>query len=67
MSGFKVIEQKNISDSLVSSIETRDVALWIRELGDIESTDPIIAFASLPWRAIFIENYNANLVRDGLK
>ncbi|MFO8104271.1 hypothetical protein [Pseudomonas aeruginosa] len=62
MSGFKVIEQKNISDSLVSSIETRDVALWIRELGDIESTDPIIAFASLPWRAIFIENYNSNLV-----
>lgn len=62
MTSFKVIEQRHVPDLIVSSIEARDAVLWIRDIQNSDSIDPIANFAGLPWRAVFIETYNSKLV-----
>lgn len=53
-----------VSDNLLSNLESRDVALWIRSLPkDPPSQDALVAFLGLPWRLILSETYDPNLVK----
>lgn len=60
----KIISTKDISNSLLSNIENRDTVLWIRDLGkDTVDKDALIEFLGLPWRLIFMESYEPELVK----
>ena len=52
-----------ISDKLLSNLENRDVALWIRNLPkDPASQDLLVAFMGLPWRLVLLETYDPQVV-----
>lgn len=60
----KIISIKSIPTNLLSNIENRDTVLWIRDLGqDIVDKDALVAFLGLPWRLIFMEVYEPELVK----
>lgn len=53
---MKVIEVSTVTDSLVASIESRDVVLWVRDANvPIEYVKAFAKFVGLPWRAVFME------------
>ncbi len=60
----KIISIKEIPNNLLSNLENRDTVLWIRDLGkDTVNKDALVAFLGLPWRLIFMEVYEPELVK----
>jgi hypothetical protein len=58
----KLISTDSISDNLLSSIESRDIALWVHSLPqDPLSRTDLINFLGLPWRLIYSEVYDKKL------
>ncbi len=54
-----------VPENLLSSLESRDVVLWIRSLPkDPASQNGLVVFLGLPWRLVFSEVYDSDLVRD---
>jgi hypothetical protein len=52
-----------VPDYLLSNLESRDVALWVRRLPkDLPSAGALVAFLGLPWRLILVEGYDAGLI-----
>jgi hypothetical protein len=52
-----------IPENLLSSLESRDVVLWVRSLPkDRASQDALVAFLGLPWRMVFSEVYDSGLI-----
>jgi len=52
-----------IPDNLLASLESRDVALWVRELPrDPPGQEVLASFLGLPWRLVLLESYDALLV-----
>ncbi|MBI5847908.1 MAG: hypothetical protein HZB31_08165, partial [Nitrospirae bacterium] len=59
----KIISIDRISDNLLSKLESRDVALWIRSLPkDFRSKEALVAFLGLPWRMVISEVYSPELI-----
>ena len=53
-----LIRVSGIADTLLADLDTRDVALWIRDLPtQPASQDPLLAFLGLPWRLVLSEVY----------
>jgi hypothetical protein len=60
----RVIDLIAVPDSLVSRLDSRDVALWIGDLPkDASMQSEWIAFLGLPWRLILSESYDSQLLR----
>ena len=58
-----LIRIEAVSDKLLSNLENRDVALWIRRLPkDPSSQDALVAFMGLPWRLLLLETYDPDVV-----
>ena len=58
-----LIESAKIPDSLLTNLESRDVALWLRDLPrDLSGRETVNAFLGLPWRLIVSEFYDAELI-----
>ena len=54
-----LIRVSGIADTLLADLDTRDVALWIRDLPtQPASQDPLLAFLGLPWRLVLSEAYD---------
>lgn len=52
-----------VPDNLLASLESRDVALWVRSLPkDPPSQQALVSFLGLPWRLVIIETYDADLM-----
>ena len=52
-----------VSDKLLSHLEDRDVALWVRRLPkNPPDQDALVAFMGLPWRLVLLETYDPNVV-----
>jgi len=61
----RVIDLDKVPDSLVSRLESRDVALWISDLPKDTFTQPAwSSFMGLPWRLILSESYDEKLLND---
>lgn len=56
------IRQVSFSDSILSRLDTRDIALWV-DKGAIKTTDPVILadVIRLPWRAVLLEEGDPTL------
>ncbi|MBZ0115227.1 MAG: hypothetical protein K8J08_22425 [Thermoanaerobaculia bacterium] len=56
----RVIRAEAVRDNLLSSLESRDVALWIRQLprGELVATS-LVPFLGLPWRLVLSEVYDS--------
>ena len=53
-----LIRVSGIADTLLADLETRQVALWIRDLPTPSAGhDPLLAFLGLPWRLVLSEAY----------
>lgn len=53
-----------VPENLLSSLESRDVALWVRNLTqDPASQEALVDFLGLPWRLVFSEVYDPDLVK----
>ena len=54
-----LIRVSGIADTLLADLDTRDVALWIRDLPtQPASQDSLLAFLGLPWRLVLSEAYD---------
>ena len=59
-----LIRIDTVSDNLLSNLENRNVALWVRSLPkDPPSRDALVAFLGLPWRLGFFETYDPDMVK----
>lgn len=64
MIGKKIIRIDRVTDNLLSNLESRDVALWIRNFPkDPYTQDALVDFLGLPWRMVFSETFNQDLVK----
>lgn len=60
----RLINIERVPDNLVSGLEGRDVALWVRSLPKDETRqEAFVAFLGLPWRLVFTETYNPEVIR----
>ena len=67
MAGNAPFLADDIPDSLLASLESRDVALWVRSLPkDPPSQDTLVSFLGLPWRLVILESHDADLI-EGLE
>jgi len=58
----KVIQISRVPDNLLSRLETREIALWIRSLPkDPVARAAIVAFLGLPWRLVLSETFDSEL------
>ena len=54
-----LIPFSGIADPLLADLDTRDIALWIRDLPTAPaSRDRLLAFLGLPWRLVLSEAYD---------
>ncbi|MCY4440661.1 MAG: hypothetical protein OXE53_10705 [Deltaproteobacteria bacterium] len=52
-----------VSDKLLSNLENRDVALWVRRLPkDPPDQDALLAFLGLPWRLVLLETHDPDML-----
>ena len=52
-----------VSAKLLSHLEDREVALWVRRLPkDPPDLDALVTFMGLPWRFVLLETYDSNVV-----
>ena len=59
----KVINLDRIPDTLLSSLENRDVALWVQNLSEVPYIqDSLTDFLGLPWRLVLCEDYIPDVV-----
>ena len=59
----RVINLDRIPDTLLSSLENRDVALWVRNLSEASYIqDSLTDFLGLPWRLVLCEDYIPDVV-----
>ena len=57
-----LIRVSRVADTLLAGIDTRQVALWIRDLPARPAAQgPLLAFLSLPWRVVLSEAYEATV------
>jgi hypothetical protein len=64
MIGKKLILINEVPENLLSGLESRDVALWIRSLPEDPPTlEKLVAFLTLPWRLVFSEVSDPGLVK----
>lgn len=63
MAEIKVITLNEVPRSLITSIESRDVSLWVRGI-DLQksSAETLAKFIGLPWRSVFMETYCPEVV-----
>lgn len=60
-----IISINEVSDSLLSNLESRDVALWIRGLPKNPPTsDKLVSFLSLPWQLVVSEISDIGLLTE---
>jgi hypothetical protein len=52
-----VIEVENVPASLLSNLQRRDSALWVRTLPSVSPAESVVAFIGLPWRLVLMEDY----------
>jgi hypothetical protein len=53
-----------VPNNLLSNLESRDAALWIRSLPkDPPSQEALVAFLGLPWRLVLSEKYDPEVVK----
>jgi hypothetical protein len=63
VSNKKLILINEVPDNLLSNLESRDVALWIRSLPKNQPTqEKLVAFLGLPWRLVFSEVSDQRLI-----
>ena len=63
MSDGKLFLIDGVSDNLLSNLDTRDVALWIRGLPkNPPARDRLVEFLGLPWRIVFSEISDPQLI-----
>jgi hypothetical protein len=63
MSKGKLFLVDGVSDNLLSNLDNRDVALWIRGLPKNPPTrDKLVEFLGLPWRFVFSEISDPQLI-----
>lgn len=60
----QIIQSDEIPRSIVSSLEKRDVALWIGALPQDLDRQILLRFLGLPWRLVLSEAYDAALFAD---
>ena len=59
----RMINLDRIPDTLLSSLENRDVALWVRNLSEASYIqDSLTDFMGLPWRLVLCEDYIPDVV-----
>jgi hypothetical protein len=52
-----------LPDNLLSALQTRDVALWLRGIPrDVLAPRELVAFLGLPWRVIISETYDQKVI-----
>ncbi len=68
MSNKLLIKSNNVSNNTLANIETRDAALWVRDLPeDADQLKIVAAFLGLPWRLVMFEGQDSDifdLLRD---
>src|SRR5262249_21950875 len=57
-----LIRVDRVPDTLLSNLENRDTALWIRTLPEAVPHEALISFLGLPWRLILSEVYDPTLI-----
>lgn len=63
MSEKKLIHIDKVNDKVLSSLENRDVALWLRSVPkNLPAPETLVAFLGLPWRMVFSEMSDPRLV-----
>lgn len=61
---IKVITLNEVPSSLITSIENRDVSLWVRDIDKNKfSAETLARFIGLPWRSVFMETYCPEIIR----
>jgi hypothetical protein len=60
----QIIQSDQIPRSVVSSLERRDVALWIGALPQDLNRQTLLRFLGLPWKLVLSEAYDAALFAD---
>ena len=60
----QIIQSDRIPRNLVSSLERRDVALWIGAIPQGLDRQTLLRFLGLPWRLVLSEAYDAALFAD---
>lgn len=61
--GPTLIRINTVPDTLIARLDSRDVALWVRDLPDVDSyLDAAATLMGLPWRLVLLERYYSNLV-----
>ena len=61
---IKVITLNEVPSSLIASIESRDVSLWVRDIDKNKfSAETLAKFIGLPWRSVFMETYCPEIIR----
>ena len=64
MIGKTLIRISRASDSLLATLENRDVALWVRDLpDDPQRLNSLVDFLSLPWSLVLLETFKPELVK----
>lgn len=60
---INLLQQDRISDNLLASLQSRDVALWIHSLpNDGPTAVQLAEFLKLPWQRAFLEHYDDALL-----
>ena len=60
----QIIQSDKIPRNLVSSLERRDVALWIGAIPQDLDRQTLLRFLGLPWKLVLSEAYDAALLAD---
>ncbi|WDR35710.1 hypothetical protein NN484_25000 [Pseudomonas serboccidentalis] len=61
---IKVITLNAVPNSLITSIESRDVSLWVRDIDNNKfSAETLAKFIGLPWRSVFMESYCPEVIK----
>lgn len=64
MIGKILIRPEHVPEGILSNLENRDIALWVRTLPqDPVSRDTMLAFLGLPWRLAISEFFDAELLK----
>jgi hypothetical protein len=60
----RLIQMDRVSDNLLSNLENRDIALWIRSLPtDASVKSSFVSFLGLPWNLVLSEAYDPALIQ----
>lgn len=59
----QLLRIERLPDNFFANLESRDVALWVRDLGGSSpDLDSLASFLGLPWRFVLIDSYHKELI-----